>query len=124
MSDATTIGGIDITTYIIKDFDRAMTFWRDTMGLTPTSVWEGMGAEFTFPDDTSFGLWKMEDGGNPGGGVMFRVDDVAAAVEALSAKGVEFEKLENGYVEETPVCFMAFGKDTEGNTFILHHRKE
>ncbi len=119
----TTITGIDISTYTIKDFDRAMTFWRDTMGLTPTHVWEGMGAEFVFGDDSTFGIWKM-DGGSPGSGIMFRVADVAAAVDELRAKGVQFEGGgDEGYVDETPVCFMAFGKDTEGNSFILHQRK-
>ena len=81
------------------------------------------GAEFVLGDSAAFGIWKMSDGSfRPGGGVMFAVDDVRAAVERYKAAGVTFEA--DGDVEETPVCFMAFGTDTEGNTFILHRRKE
>ncbi len=28
-----------------------------------------------------------------------------------------------GHIEETPVCFMGFAEDSEGNHFVLHHRK-
>jgi hypothetical protein len=27
------------------------------------------------------------------------------------------------HTEDTPVCKMAFGEDSEGNTFIIHFRK-
>lgn len=50
---------------------------------------------------------------------MFAVADVAAAVEASKAHGVTLR----GGIEDTPGCHMAFGEDTEGNGFILHHRK-
>jgi hypothetical protein len=30
---------------------------------------------------------------------------------------------DDGAIEESPVRFMAFGTDTEGNNFILHQRK-
>jgi hypothetical protein len=45
---------------------------------------------------------------------------VRAAVEELEAQGVGFTG--DGHVEETPVCLMAFGQDSEGNGFILHQR--
>jgi hypothetical protein len=64
----------------------------------------------------------MTDGSfRPGGGIMFAVDDLKAAVPEFKGRGVPFE--DDGAIEETPVCFMAFGTDPEGNTFILHQRK-
>jgi len=47
------------------------------------------------------------------------IADVAAGVESCKARGVKF----HGGIEDTPICHMAFGEDTEGNGFILHRRK-
>jgi predicted enzyme related to lactoylglutathione lyase len=121
--DSTAIRGIDIVTYLAQDGERAKAFYRDTLGLALTTDYGPLGAEFDLNDGSTFGVWQMDDGPfRPSGGVMFAVDDVRAAVERYKAAGVTFEA--DGDVEETPVCFMAFGTDTEGNTFILHRRKE
>ena len=47
-----------------------------------------------------------------------RVPDVAAAREALEAKGVAFD----GDIFDTGVCHMAFFKDPDGNALMLHRR--
>jgi catechol 2,3-dioxygenase-like lactoylglutathione lyase family enzyme len=124
VAQANAITGIDCTTYLVKDTDRAIKFWRDTMGLKPTKEYpEGAGAEFTFNDGTTFGLYKMHDGTwTAGSGVLFRVADVKAAVADLKQKGVEFE--DNGEIYDSEHCAMAFAMDSEGNRFILHHIKE
>jgi predicted enzyme related to lactoylglutathione lyase len=116
------ITGIDCTAYLIKDTDRALKFYRDTLGLKLTMEYpEGAGGEFTFDDGTTFGLYKMHDGTwNAGSGVLFRVADVKAAVADLKQKGVEFEE----ELFDGEHCTMAFAKDSEGNSFILHHIKE
>jgi catechol 2,3-dioxygenase-like lactoylglutathione lyase family enzyme len=122
----TAIEGIDCTVYLVKDLDRALKFWRDTMGLTVTQEYPGdTGAEFSFSDDTTFSLYKMADGTwHPGSGIMFRVPDIASAVEHFKARGVAFEQFEGQqHVLDTPVCSMAFAKDSEGNDFMLHERK-
>jgi predicted enzyme related to lactoylglutathione lyase len=112
------IGGIDIHTYLVKEPARAKAFWRDTMGLKMTWDHE-LGAEFELPDGATFGLWKMHDRPwTAGNGIMFAVDDVPAAVTYYASKGVTFEGQ-----DETPVCWMAFAQDSEGNRFILHKRK-
>jgi len=117
---AVKVRGIDITTYLVKDVPRAKAFYRDTMGLELTHDYGDQGGEFTFEDGTTFGLWKMEDGSwSKGGGVMFAVDDIAQATEALKARGVKIED----YTHDGPACTMAFGEDSEGNGFILHKRK-
>jgi predicted enzyme related to lactoylglutathione lyase len=119
-TQATTIRGIDISMYLVKDAERAKRFWSETMGLKMTQDYGSNGGEFTFPDGTTFGLWKMDDGSwNPGLGVVFNVDDVPAAVEHFKSRGVKFAD----HIEDTPVCKMAFAEDSEGNHFILHERK-
>ena len=57
-------------------------------------------------------------GPNPGS-VSLRVPDVAAAMQRLRAAGVEFDHEE---VYDSGVCHMAFFKDPDGNSLILHHR--
>jgi predicted enzyme related to lactoylglutathione lyase len=116
----TSISGIDIHTYLVRDADRAIAFWRDTMGLKLTWEMQGMGAEFELADGSSFGVWKLDDGTwMAGNGIMFAVSDVAIAVAELKAKGVNVLE----HIEETPACTMAFAEDTEGNRFVLHKRK-
>jgi predicted enzyme related to lactoylglutathione lyase len=120
MSTATTsrITGMDANYYFVEDFARALAFYRDTLGLTPTFVYEQMVAEFTFPGGETFGLYKSERPEH-GSGVMFSVADVHQAVAELKAKGVKI----SDHIEDLQSCTMAFAEDSEGNTFILHHRK-
>ena len=119
-AEAVNVRGIDVTVYLVKDVPRAKAFYQDTMGFGATMDYGDNGAEFTFPDGTTFGLWKMEDGSwQAGNGVMFAVDDVPKAIEHYRARGVKIAD----YVHEGEHCDMAFGEDSEGNTFILHARK-
>ena len=112
--------GIDSTTYLVKDVARAKTFYRDIMGLPLASEFGDQGCEFILPDNTTFGLWKMEDGSwTQGNGVMFSVGDFEAALEQFRAAGVKIEP----HTVDSPVCKMGFGEDSEGNTFIVHFRK-
>ena len=119
-AEAVAVRGIDVTTYLVKDAERAKKFYRDTMGFDLTMDYGPQGAEFTFPDDTTFGLWQPEDGNwRPSGVAIFAVDDFHKAIEHYKARGVKIEE----HTEDTPVCYMAFCEDTEGNEFILHQRK-
>lgn len=112
------IRGIDITTYGVKDAERAKAFYRDVMGLRPT--WEAeSGAEYTLADGATFGIWQGEGPWEPSHGVMFAVDDAKGAADHYRARGARIE----AEIFESPVCFMAFGEDSEGNRFILHQRK-
>jgi predicted enzyme related to lactoylglutathione lyase len=49
---------------------------------------------------------------------MFAVADAKAKVNELRAKGVVIDD-----PMETPVCYMAFTPDPDGNTVIIHQRK-
>ena len=114
------IVGVDTTAYLVKDVERAKKFYRDVMGLPLTSEFGGQGAEFVMSDNTAFSLWKMDDGSwTQGNGVMFAVDDFEAAVDQYRKAGVKIAP----ETEDTPVCKMAFAEDSEGNTFIIHFRK-
>lgn len=115
------VTGLDLSGYMVKDAARAITFYRDVLGMEPTTVYPNdAGAEYELSDGTTFGLW------NPGttmpfqaaSGVLFAVDDLNAAVDAVKARGIPV-LMEH----ETPVCWMAMVQDTEGNGVVLHKRK-
>ena len=115
----TTIKGIDIAGFLVKDPAKMVAFYRDVLGITPTEIdEEGRGAEFTLADGTTFGVWRPEDG-ETGGFIMFAVDDIASAVTELRKRGAELPD-----PLETPVCHMTFGQDPEGNGYIIHQRKK
>jgi len=116
------VTGMDLSGYMVKDARRAIEFYRDVMGLEPVKIYpDNRGAEYEFADGTTFGLWG--GGGavmpfQPSNGILFAVDDLAAAVSAVKARGIPV-LMEH----ETPVCSMAMINDTEGNMVTLHKRK-
>jgi predicted enzyme related to lactoylglutathione lyase len=122
-TDTTTIAGVDCTIYAVKDFERAMKFWTETMGLTPTLMYPiGGGAEFTLSDGTTFGIFQRPEGAwSRCSGVLFAVGDIKAAVEKYKARGVKFAR--DGEIWEGPICWLAYAEDSEGNRFSLHQRK-
>ena len=114
--------GIDAHQYLAKDLKRAIAFYRDVIGLQPSSgsQWDH-GTEFQLGDGSTFGVFAMPDGSwYPCGGVMFAVSDIDAAAQRLRDAGVHF--FTNG-VLETPVCRLAWCQDPEGNNFAIHQRK-
>jgi len=119
---ATRIRGIDTHHYLAKDLQRAIAFYRDVLGLTPseTASWDH-GTEFELGDGSTFGVFKMpNDTWYPCGGVVFAVDDIDAMAGRLEEAGVHFYT--HG-VMETPACWIAWCQDPEGNNFAVHQRK-
>lgn len=118
-----TITGMDLSGYMVKDASRAIGFYRDVLGLEPVTVYpDNKGAEYELADGTIFGLWGGGGGVmpfQPSNGILFAVDDFDAAVAAVQARGIPVLMK-----HETPVCFMAMINDTEGNSVVLHKRKE
>jgi predicted enzyme related to lactoylglutathione lyase len=113
---------IDAHHYLAKDLNRAVTFYRDVLGLTPleTARWEH-GTEFELSDGSTFGVFKMpDDSWYPCGGVMFGVEDIDAAAGRLREAGAHFF---TAGVLETPGCRVAWCQDPEGNSFAIHQRK-
>ena len=120
-STATKVKAVDATYYMVKDLPKQQKFYTELIGSEPAVTMEFF-AEWVFPTGSAFGLYKSSENISSGSTVLFAVDDVAEAVGAAKARGVEFDQ--DGKIEDTPVCHMAFGKDAEGNDFILHHRKD
>lgn len=119
---ATRIRGIDTHHYLAKDLQRAIAFYRDVLGLTPseTASWDH-GTEFELGDGSTFGVFKMpNDTWYPCGGVVFAVEDIKAMAGRLEESGVHFYT--HG-VMETPACWIAWCEDPEGNNFAVHQRK-
>ncbi len=115
------VSGIDATYYMTKDLDASTKFYNELLGMEPTVNVPGMFTEYTFAGGESFGLYKSENF-VLSGTAMFRVDDVAEFVKAAMAKGFSFHG--DGFIDETPVCHMAFGVDPDGNHYMIHRRKE
>jgi predicted enzyme related to lactoylglutathione lyase len=117
---ATKINRIDATYYLVKDVERAVKFYTDLLGFAPTMTFGDTGGEWTFSDGATFGLYMSPHvPWHEGNGVMFGTDDLIATVSSCKARGIMI----GDEIEDTNVCKMAFGKDTEGNNFILHQCK-
>ena len=115
------VTGLDLSGYMVQDTPRAIAFYRDVLGLEPTTTYPNdAGAEYELADGTTFGLWNPagQMPFQPASGLLFGVDDLDAAVAAVKARGVPV-LMEH----ESPVCFMAMIRDTEGNNVVLHKRK-
>jgi predicted enzyme related to lactoylglutathione lyase len=113
-----TIKGLDLSYVLTTDPKKAIAFYRDVLGLTPTTLDpEGRGAEFELADGTTFGVWDGGEG-KTGAGVFFAVDDIKAASEEFRARGLHLTPS-----EESPVCHMAFSMDPDGNAIVIHQRK-
>jgi predicted enzyme related to lactoylglutathione lyase len=120
-NNGATITGLDLSGYIVSDPQRSIAFYRDALGMTPTGVDDnGRGAEFTLPDGQTFGVWGGDDETfkAPSGAVMFAVGDIKEALEAMRARGAQLSD-----PMESEVCFMSFGADPDGNSFVIHQRK-
>jgi predicted enzyme related to lactoylglutathione lyase len=116
------VTGTDFVTVSAKDFDTAVDFYENTLGL-PLSVRYGQmpGAEFE-TGNLTIAVLKSEafeieprTNNHP---IALRVDDVAKARNELESRGVKFL----GETIDTGVCHMAPFEDSEGNTLLLHHR--
>jgi predicted enzyme related to lactoylglutathione lyase len=114
-----TVTGVDQTCYFVSDPPRAIAFYRDVLGMTPTAVDdEGRGAEFILADGTAFAVWKDTDTPTSGGIVMLAVEAINTAIAQFRERGATLSE-----VTESPICYMSFGKDPDGNAFIIHQRK-
>ena len=110
----------DFVSVFTQDIERAKAFYAGTLGLEIET--EGQ-------TDMEFRCGQVTlDGFDPSSigqqfapspaGLALRVRDIDAARTELEAKGVKFE----GETVETGVCRMAFFKDPDGNSLLLHRR--
>ena len=103
------------------DFDRAVAFYRDTLGLrflftAPPHLaffdCDGVRLLLDMPEDKEFD--------RPGSILYFAVDDIHAMHKTLVSRGVAFRR-EPHLIARLPdrEVWMAFFNDTEGNTLAL-----
>lgn len=104
-----------------RDFDRAVAFYRDTLGLrflftAPPHLaffdCDGVRLLLDMPEDKEFD--------HPGSILYFAVEDIHAMHRTLASRGVTFRK-EPHLIARLPdrEVWMAFFNDTEGNTLAL-----
>jgi methylmalonyl-CoA/ethylmalonyl-CoA epimerase len=118
MPHLTQIGQIALN---VQDLDRAVAFYRDTLGLRflfqapPKMAFfdcGGIRLMLGVPEDIEFD--------HPASILYYKVDDIHAAHAALQDKGANFRS-EPHLVAKMPdhELWMAFLKDSEGNTLAL-----
>jgi catechol 2,3-dioxygenase-like lactoylglutathione lyase family enzyme len=108
---------VDFVSVPTRDVSRAVTFYREVLGLPESEYSEG---EVEAPNVT-FSFWNPQAEGEEfvanTAGFALRVADVEVAVEEVRAAGAEVLG-----IEDTGVCHMGFVKDPDGNVLILHRR--
>ena len=117
-----TIVGVDIFGPPTRDAKTLIAFYRDVLGMVPTGIDDDeSGAEFELSDGTTFGVWQppQPPAHAPGCAALFAVRDINAAVAEFRSRGAQL-----GDPFETPVCYMSFGTDPDGNMFGIHQRKK
>jgi catechol 2,3-dioxygenase-like lactoylglutathione lyase family enzyme len=121
-TETSLVTGTDFITVATKDFDRAVDFYGNVLGLPESKRWGQMpAAEFETGNLTiavmqsdAFGI-QFQANNHP---IALRVDDVEAARAELESKGVEFK----GETIDSGVCHQALFEDPDGNVLDLHHR--
>jgi predicted enzyme related to lactoylglutathione lyase len=116
------VTGVDFTAVPVNDFERAVEFYGETLGLPLSTRYGKMnGVEF----ETGNLTLAVLDAGQFGidftpskNAIALRVDDVAAAREQLGGQGVQFF----GDIGDSGGCHQAYFSDPEGHALILHHR--
>jgi len=115
---------VAFTMYPVKDLARAELFYRDTLGLGPStgSVDHGW-VEFDLPNGGCIALTThsgSQPSANAGGTIAFEVADLDRLVMELKTKGVALPATDI----QSPVCRMAMCIDSEGNRVVLHQLKQ
>ncbi len=107
--------GIDMAAYFVNDPAAAIGFYRDVLGLTPTSVdARDAGRNSHSRTNRHSVSEKNRDTRAPGAAVMFAVGDIKKAVARLRARGLSVAD-----PFEAAVCFMA----AASNPLVIHQRK-
>lgn len=123
MPATATITGLDFILLPTQDLTRAVSFYRDLLGLAVECPWGEIGMEFKLGNDLTLAVMDSAAMGrtfaaSAGGAIALKVADFEASVKDLQAKGVVFM----GEVIDSGVCKMAMFSDPDGNSLMLHHR--
>ena len=111
----------------VSDLDRARSFFEDSLGLS-TMDSGAAGEEIIYECGQGTGLMVYPSPDNAGTGSAtlgcWEVQDLDSEMEALKAKGVEFERYEGFDQDENGVMDMGDGRvawftDPDGNIFAI-----
>lgn len=116
------ITGVDFVALPTRDLEAAVSFYGNTLGLRRSAYRpDRHHAEFE-TGNLTLNIMNPERMGlehHPfQNALALHVDDVAAARNELERRGVTFD----ADTFDTGVCHMAFFRDPDGNTLMLHHR--
>ena len=116
------ITGADFVSVPTRNLEASVAFYGDMLGLHRSVYVPEMGfAEFELGNVT-LSVYSPDKVGiefkPSGNAIALHVDDVAAARQTLSERGVTFF----GDTIDTGVCHMGIFADPEGNALMLHHR--
>ena len=114
----------------VSDLERAIEFYRDTLGATLITKFDPPGLAFFDLDGVRLMLDVPASSGRPGSTLYFRVDDMQRAVAGLQSRGVIFERAphlvhrDDGGFFGPPGAeeWMAFFRDPDGNLLAITSR--
>jgi predicted enzyme related to lactoylglutathione lyase len=116
------VTGVDFVILPTKDFDRAVDFYGNVLGLEKSKRWGDMPAQEFETGNLTIAVVQMDAFGQDVGPhkspIAFRVDDVQAARAELESRGVSFK----GDIIDSGVCHQAIFEDPDGNVLDIHHR--
>ena len=116
------LGQIGQIAFVVKDVERAVAFFRDTLGMT--HLFSGMDGKLAFFDcaGTRLMVDGLEEAQGRGNGILyFRVDDIHGTAATLRERGVAFES-EPHLIHRHPDGteeWMGFFNDPEGNMLAI-----
>jgi catechol 2,3-dioxygenase-like lactoylglutathione lyase family enzyme len=116
------VTGTDFVCVGTQNFDAAVDFYGNVLGLPESKRWGNMpAAEFETGSLTlavmqtdAFGI-EFHANSVP---IALHVEDFEGAKSELQSRGVEFK----GETIDSGVCYQAFFEDPDGNTLGIHHR--
>ena len=111
----------DFVSVPVRDLEKSTGWYRDTLGLE--QIGEGGWPEFQLGENVSLYLIDPKNIGQEftaphTSHIALRVSDVEQARKELEGRGIAFD----GEIFDTGVCRMAFFRDPDGNSLMLHRR--
>ena len=112
--------------YAVTDLKKGRRFYEKVLGLKETKSWVSPDGKMGMIEyDIGAGTLAIGAGadvfkpGAKGGVAALEVEDFDAAIRHLKKRRVKFK----GKPHDSPVCQMAILSDPDGNTLVVHRRK-
>jgi catechol 2,3-dioxygenase-like lactoylglutathione lyase family enzyme len=117
------------TSLPVKDFERAVAWYRDVLGLEPATKDEQAGARYELVDGSAFFLYPSPFAGtNQATAMSFGVDDFDATITELRRHDVVFQEYDfedfstdDGVFTAPDGSKVAWFVDPEGNILAVSH---